>query len=1130
MASNTEIATSRIILDGKQAEDELKRLGSVASDLKKKLKLAIDTGDTTGAKKLQKELSSIEKEAAAAKREMNSINAVMKNLNGSSLKQLTQAQRQLTAEIRKSTRYTKEEIEEINIKKKQLLLLKAEIDKVQSSMALQKGGFMGNMANGFNKYFTMASSAILAVSGVALSLKSMISGNAELSDSFADVAKTTGLTTAEVKDLYSELGKLDTRTSRKELLDLAYAAGKLGYTGKSEIAGFVKAADQIGVALSKDLGGTVEEAVTSLGKLVDIFKLKDQFGIEQALLKTGSAINSLGAAGSANEAYIVDFTNRLGGIAPQAGMSIDQVMGLGATLDQLAQQVETSSTSVTQLITKMFSKPADYAKIAGLSVVEFTKLIKTDANGALIKLLEGLNKNKGGLTELAAKFSDMGVDGARAISVIGALSNNVDMLKEAQQLSNTELAKGTSITKEANLKNENMAGNLERIGKALKAAFVNSSVIGGLESIVSKIAEWTKTPLSETLEDERIKVNTLTIRLIEANTSLDDRKKIINELKTLAPSVVKDINAEAIAYNTLRANLAEYNKEQMNRIIVQKYQQEIDKNNTDLLDVMNNQLDWEEKLLTRLLKVSEAISKSGSKHANEFKQIMTSGADPLQKALSFEKLYNKYNIKGDVGVGLYIDNLLQFQKEQNELEQKNSGITATRERIMEKLGITTAEVNTEVETNNELTNYSILSTEKLNELAKQGDKLAETEIEIRKKNKNGVKELSDAFKVLDEQISEYDRKIRNAIGSGDIPLAQKLSKERQAAVDLKEAYTELEKQIQKGWVIPTDHRTDMGPAPQEFTTENLISRTATKLLSKDKLKSPLVKRDIDLSGTPSDQAKATEQADQQRREDWRNAEYDMASAVNSTIFNMVRDRQQAELDSQISILEKQREAELANKNLTEAQKDAINNKYDAKARKAKQDAWKKQRNADAVSTTIATILAVMKAGGPLNPVGALTALAGALSVISIMTQKVPEFAKGRYNVTGAQTGKQYNNVGYTGPAVTGLYTQPALVAENGSEMIIDSRTTKNLMMNYPAVIDAINSARMPQYASGRYPAQNPAPEQTSSSTIPDMSTAMHRFADAVDKLQKDGVRGNWSLFDLEKIQKNKSQLESATDM
>lgn len=1125
MASNIETATSKVILDGKEAEDELKRLTKLSADLKKQLRLAVQSGDDTGAKKLRKELSDVEKSAAAAKKEMNSISTVMKNLNGSSLKQLQQAQRQLTAEIRSSTRYTREEIAAIEAKKKQLLLLKTEIDKVQSSMALQKGGFMGNMANGFNKYFTMATSFVMAISGVALSLTSLVKGNAELSDSFADVAKTAGLTIPEVKDLYKELGKIDTRTSRKDLLDLAYAAGKLGFTGKSEIVGFVKAADQIGVALSKDLGGNVEEAVTSVGKLVDIFKIKDKFGIEQALLNTGSAINALGASGTATESYIVEFTKRLGGIAPQANISIEKVMGLGATLDQLGQQVETSSTAVSQLITKMFQKPGEYAKIAGVNVAEFTKLLKTDANAALIKLLEGLNKNKGGLTELATKFGDLGVDGSRAISVIGALSNNVQMLKDAQHLSNIEFAKGTSLTNEFNLKNDNMAGNLERVGKALRGAFINSSIMSGLEKLVKWMASWGDIPLAEKLEQERIKVNVLAAQLMEANVQATTRNKLYGELKALAPDVVKGINQEAIAYNLLRINLEKYNQQMINKIVLARKDAEIENMANDAADWVAKRTKAEQGIRDYMTRSADFVAKRNKEAGDQLKFIVNN------ELLTFQQKYSlfwqsitqlqKANTGGSQIIALDKDKISSsytmylgyLDKEKAAVGQVN-GVSNERNELAKSLGVSLGIVNQEVQQTGDLTKQQSEDEKKDNE-----------------EKKKGVKELKDAFQKLDEQISELDGKIKNAIGAGDVPLAKKLSLEQQAAEDLLAVYKELKLQIDKGWSLPG---LEMGPQPEEIVNgvESLISKTARNVKAKKPSKNPLTKRDTNLSGDPGDQAAATEKEDQQRRDDWRNAEYDMAATINTTVFNMVRNRQQAELDHKLNILDQQREAELKNENLTAKQKDAINAKYDAKIRKEKQAAWKKQRNADAISTTIATILAVMKAGGPLNPVGALTALAGAASVVEILSAKVPEFAAGRYNVTGANTGKQYDNVPYTGPAVTGLYTRPALVAENGGEMIIDSRTTRNLMMNFPGIIDAINSAKNNQYDAGRFIKSVP---NTANSRINDNSeynTMIKGVLNLLKKIDTEGIKAKTvlSLFDLEKKQAQKASIQSSTEM
>lgn len=286
-----------------------------------------------------------------------------------------------------------------------------------------------------------------------------------LDDKMADVQKTTQMSKAEVKALDAELMKINTRTSREDLLDLARVAGKLG-VAKTEVAGFVRAADQIRVALTEDLGGDVEESIRKIGKLADIFHIKDTLGLEKSLLSIGSAINSLGAASTANEENIVDFTNRTAGIAPQANVSIQNVMGLGAAIDILAQSAEVGGTTYSQVMTGMFKKTEQYAKVAGMSVKEFTDLLNRDANEAFIKFLEGANSggDMGGMTK---KLAELKLEGTRSTQVLGALAKNVDLLRNQQALANAEFAKATSLQEEANTKNASAQALIEKRQKAI---------------------------------------------------------------------------------------------------------------------------------------------------------------------------------------------------------------------------------------------------------------------------------------------------------------------------------------------------------------------------------------------------------------------------------------------------------------------------------------------------------------------------------------------------------------------------------------------------------------------------------------------------------------------------------------
>lgn len=316
-------------------------------------------------------------------------------------------------------------------------------------------------------------------------------------EALVDAMKTTGLSRDEIEELSAELKKFDTRTAQNELLSLARVGGKLGLSGKEDLLEFVSAADKINVALKEDLGGDAEAAIGQIGKLVDIFQLKGQMGLERAMLSVGSAINELGAASTANEGYIVNFTNRLAGIAPNASISIDKILGLASTLDANAQAAETAATAIGQTITAMFKKTETFAQIAKMPFEEFRNLLTNDVNGALVKVLEGM-KGDQGLFDIVDAMDEMHLNGQRATTVLGALANNVEMLKEQQSLANEAFMEGTSLTNEFNTKNESATAIQEKLKKRITETSVEigqklmpaaNLVIGGTNTFLGVISK-----------------------------------------------------------------------------------------------------------------------------------------------------------------------------------------------------------------------------------------------------------------------------------------------------------------------------------------------------------------------------------------------------------------------------------------------------------------------------------------------------------------------------------------------------------------------------------------------------------------------------------------------------------------
>ena len=315
-----------------------------------------------------------------------------------------------------------------------------------------------------------------AISGTVYTMWRWVKMNASLSDSMAAVRRTTEMTNQEVFDLNRTFRSFDTRTSQQSLLDLAHVAGKLGIA-KQDIAGFVKGADMIGVALGKDIGNN-EEAINQLGRIVQLFKLNEGgVGMERALLKTGSALKDLGNASVAEEVNIIDFTKRLGGIAPIAKISADKIMALGATYDILGQTTEVASTATNQIWVNMAQHPEKFAKIAGMKIKDFTTLMKKDFNEAFIAVAKGLQKNEGGWLELAKQFEGLGTDGRRVIAVMSALSGSTDLYREQMKIAKESYEAGSTAAKQFAIQNETLGAQLDKAIKALKNSFANEGAI-----------------------------------------------------------------------------------------------------------------------------------------------------------------------------------------------------------------------------------------------------------------------------------------------------------------------------------------------------------------------------------------------------------------------------------------------------------------------------------------------------------------------------------------------------------------------------------------------------------------------------------------------------------------------------
>lgn len=421
---------------------------------------ALLDGDDKAFKTANKQIRECEKQMKALSTTAQNVDRVLNNLSTASVNDIRSTIRAINRELDSGA--VQRGTQQWNYFQKKLKDCKTELRNIQKeSAAAIEGGFMKKTYDFFNNNMDAITGVLGSITALSLSIREATNAYADMEEAMANVQKYTGQTDEEVRKMNEDFKNMDTRTSREQLNELAGAAGRLGISATKDIEEFVDAADKIGVALGDDLG---EGAVDKIGKLAQMFGEDDKLGLRGAMLATGSAVNDLAQSSSANAGYIVDFTNELSGVAIQAGMTQTQLMGLASALDQNGQEAATSATVFSQLITAMFQEPARFAKIAGIEVEKFAKLLKTDANAALIQFLETMSA-KGGFDAMAPMFKDMQLDGTRAVGVLSSVASHLDQLKEAQDIANKSYAEGNSVLNEFDKQNSTVQAGLDKAKK-----------------------------------------------------------------------------------------------------------------------------------------------------------------------------------------------------------------------------------------------------------------------------------------------------------------------------------------------------------------------------------------------------------------------------------------------------------------------------------------------------------------------------------------------------------------------------------------------------------------------------------------------------------------------------------------
>ncbi len=283
--------------------------------------------------------------------------------------------------------------------------------------------------------------------------------------------------------------------------------------------------------------------------------LMDQTGVDDDVIAKG-------------EEMLLTFTNVRGTIYEKA---LPAIVDMTAAMNQGSVSMEGIQATAIQ-VGKALNDP-----INGLTSLKKVGVTFTEQQKEQIKAMQDGNNMMGAQKIILAEL-------------------NKEFGGTAKALSSTDVGKAQAYA--------TMLGNIsENIGKWILSG--KSLIADFLTPFLKYIEQLTSTKLSETLEDERNKMRNLGLQITDTNTSEQDRITLIKQLKSEYPDLLKNLDAEKASNKDVADAVNNLNEKYINRIILAKKDEEIEKQNQSTAELRMKQLQAEDDLRTQINKLHD---------------------------------------------------------------------------------------------------------------------------------------------------------------------------------------------------------------------------------------------------------------------------------------------------------------------------------------------------------------------------------------------------------------------------------------------------------------------------------------------------------------------------------------------
>lgn len=578
---NAEIRKINKSLEGtRDAQGSINQLRKRAQELRTELNsLSKSARDSDVGRNLAKELKQVEREAKQATDAIKQVGAQDGSYRQlqARIAALSNEYRELGTSARRGTR--------ANEIKRELRVLNAEIRTIDKSIGSFRTN-IGNYGSAFSSAFR-GLSGILAAAGIHAGLSEIIDFAQEsirvfreFSQEQATVAAVSGATGEQLVRLAENARDVGSSTqfTATQVSELQTSFARLGFSA-NEILNATSDTASLAIATGEDIG----KSAKVIGQSVRAYGLEASQAGEIADILT-AAFNS-----SALQLETFSEANKL--LAPTArslGVPIAEATAAIGLLADSGLEGTIATQTISSSLIRLSDETKKYGKAAKEAGVEVF-----DQNGefvGLIQLVKNLQEATKDLTEeerLATIGRIVGVQSARNFNLLlGATRKQVDEFSETTLVGGDALSAYTrqlrrsagEAKRTADVVGDTLNQDILKLTSAWEALRI--SLVGafeeglrgatqGLTALVQTLDDLFRIPLSEKLEDERIRFIALTTALQDNNIRSENRAKIIEQLRAQFPEHIKGIQLETATSEQLAAVLNRVNDSYREKIELQ---------------------------------------------------------------------------------------------------------------------------------------------------------------------------------------------------------------------------------------------------------------------------------------------------------------------------------------------------------------------------------------------------------------------------------------------------------------------------------------------------------------------------------------------------------------------------------